>query len=162
MLAEDGWHHGVIGIVASRITEHFNLPSILISFDSSEGDGDIGKGSGRSIKGLNLVEALNFCSDLLVKFGGHELAAGLSIERSKLPEFRRRINEYARAHLSDEDMATMVDVDCELCPAEITLRQAQELYLLEPYGIANPVRYFFVRREDPRRLRDRLGRHTKK
>lgn len=149
VLAEDGWHHGVIGIVSSRITEHYNLPSVLISFDGADGEGDpaadIGKGSGRSIKGLNLVEALNYCSDLLVKFGGHELAAGLSIERAKLPEFRRRINEYAREHLSDEDLATTVDVDCELRPEEITLRQAQELYLLEPYGIANPVPVFLLR-----------------
>jgi len=162
VLADDNWHHGVIGIVSSRITEHYNLPSILISFDGSEGEGEIGKGSGRSIKGLNLVEALNYCSDLLVKFGGHELAAGLSIERAKLSEFRRRINEYARAHLSDEDLATTVDVDCELRIHEITLRQAQELYLLEPFGIANPVPVFMLRGA---RVLDVCavgsGRHTK-
>lgn len=148
VLAENDWHHGVIGIVSSRITEHYNLPSILISFDGSdEGDSgeDIGKGSGRSIKGLNLVEALNYCSDLLVKFGGHELAAGLSIERAKLPEFKRRINEYAREHLSESDLATTIDVDCELRPDEITLRQVNELYLLEPFGIANPVPVFALR-----------------
>ncbi len=166
VLAENDWHHGVIGIVSSRITEHYNLPSILISFDGSDSEGDpgadIGKGSGRSIKGLNLVEALNYCSDLLVKFGGHELAAGLSIERAKLPEFRRRINEYARAHLTEGDLATTIDVDCELRPNEITLRQANELYLLEPFGIANPVPVFALRNA---RIADvssiGSGKHTK-
>lgn len=151
VLDENSWHHGVIGIVSSRITEHYNLPSILISFDGSVADGgeltqtDVGKGSGRSVKGLNLVEALNSCGDLLVKYGGHELAAGLSIERGKVTEFKRRINDYARAQLGGGDFATTVDVDCELKPEEITLRQANELFMLEPYGIANPVPTFVLR-----------------
>ena len=151
VIDDNTWHHGVIGIVSSRITEHYNLPSILISFEGSVAEGDrcsgsdVGKGSGRSVKGLNLVEALNSCSDLLVKYGGHELAAGLSIERSKLPEFKRRINEYAAAQLSGSDLATTIDVDCALSTDEITLRQANELYMLEPYGIANPVPTFILR-----------------
>lgn len=139
VLDADNWHHGVIGIVASRITEHYNLPSILISFD-----GDIGKGSGRSIKGLNLVEALKSCDDLLIKYGGHELAAGLTIDRSNLPEFKRRINEYARRQLTDDSFVTSIDVDMELCVKDITLAQAKELELLEPFGIANPVPLFMM------------------
>lgn len=137
VLSENNWHHGVIGIVSSRITEKYNLPSILISFD-----GDIGKGSGRSIKGINLVEALKACSDLLIKFGGHELAAGLSVERANLPELRRRLNEYVRAHLTDAEAVTNIDIDMSIGISDITVDQASELYLLEPYGIANPVPVF--------------------
>jgi len=140
ILAEDSWHHGVIGIVSSRITEHYNLPSILISFD-----GDTGKGSGRSIKGLNLVDALRDSSDLLVKFGGHELAAGLSISKEKLPEFRRRINEYAASHLTKDDMITALNIDCELQAKDLTIRQVNEMYLLEPYGINNQTPEFILR-----------------
>ncbi len=140
VLDSDSWHHGVIGIVASRITEHYNLPSLLISFE-----GDLGKGSGRSVKGLNLVEALKECGDCLVKFGGHELAAGLSIERSKLDEFKKRINDYAREKLRDEELTTTLDIDCELEASDLTLEAASQLYLLEPYGIANPVPVFVLR-----------------
>ena len=140
VLADDSWHHGVIGIVASRVTEKYSRPSILISFD-----GDMGKGSGRSVRGLNLVGALGYCSDLLVKYGGHELAAGLSIERDRLPEFRRRINEYAAEHLSEEDLVTDIDIDTELLPSEATLKQAEELSLLEPFGVSNPVPVFIMR-----------------
>ena len=99
ILDDEEWHHGIIGIVASRITEKYACPSILISFEGngSEKSGeDFGKGSGRSVKGLNLVDALSECSDLLEKFGGHELAAGLTIKRENLPEFKRRLNDCAR------------------------------------------------------------------
>ena len=140
VLSADGWHHGVIGIVASRITEKYNLPSILISFD-----GDTGKGSGRSVKGLNLVDALSSCKDMLLKFGGHELAAGLSIDRSRLDEFKRAINEYAATHLSSEELVSTIDIDAELFDGDLTLRQASELRLLEPYGVSNPSPLFVTR-----------------
>lgn len=140
ILDDNSWHHGVIGIVSSRITEHYNLPSILISFD-----GETGKGSGRSIKGLNLVDALRDSSDLLLKFGGHELAAGLSIAKDNLPEFRRRINAYAEENLSKEDMTTSLDIDCELQARDLTIRQVNEMYLLEPYGINNQTPEFVLR-----------------
>lgn len=138
VLAQDEWHHGIIGIVASRITEYFDLPSVLISFD-----GDTGKGSGRSVKGLNLVEALNACKDLLLKYGGHELAAGLSIERNMFGEFKKRINEYAACNMSDRDTVP-VRIDCLLTASDLTLRQAKELRYLEPYGIANPAPAFMI------------------
>ncbi len=139
VLHDDGWNHGVIGIVSSRITEKYNRPSILISFD-----GEMGKGSGRSIKGLNLVEALTHCDDLLVKYGGHELAAGLSVTKDNLPAFRQRICDYAREHLGDEEPVVTLDIDCELYPEEISLRQAEELNLLEPCGVMNPVPLFLM------------------
>lgn len=142
VLDNETWHHGIIGIVASRITERYGCPSILISF---EGDGEIGKGSGRSVEGFDLVEGLRACSDLLVKFGGHELAAGLTIERDKLPEFRRRINECARGYISCGGVQTCLEAECELRPSDITMEQATELYYLEPYGVSNPTPVFVLR-----------------
>lgn len=146
VLDAENWHHGIIGIVASRITEKYSRPSILISFEGG-GDGedsDIGKGSGRSVKGLNLVENLERCSDLLVKYGGHELAAGLTIKRESLPEFRRRINECAREFLSEADRHPTLEADCELVPSDVNMDQAAELYYLEPYGVSNPPPVFVM------------------
>lgn len=158
VLEDECWHHGIIGIVSSRITEKYGCPSILISFDkkggsfehtevdpSSLSDDDIGKGSGRSVKGMNLVEALTYCRDLLEKHGGHELAAGLSIKRGNLEEFKKRINEYARECFSKEMLTPVIEADCELLPEDLTMAQSDELYRLEPYGISNPVPAFVVR-----------------
>lgn len=142
VLDDDKWHNGVIGIVCSRLTEKYNLPSILISFEQNKSDEpsdtDIGKGSGRSIPGFNLFEALKACSGLLTKYGGHELAAGLSIERKNLEAFRRAINAYAEDILKGGELSRSVDIDLILTPEEITSRLAEELYLLEPYGTSNP------------------------
>lgn len=141
VLDDDHWHHGVIGIVCSRITEKYNLPSILISFEHNMGDDpmptDMGKGSGRSVPGLNLFEALEACSHLLPKYGGHELAAGLSVERGKLDEFRRAINAYAKDVLGDRKLSRIIDIDLLLYPEEISVKLAEELYLLEPFGTGN-------------------------
>ena len=149
VLDDETWHHGIIGIVASRITEKYGCPSILISFEGS-GEGlnpdDAGKGSGRSIKGMNLVEVLSECSDLLEKYGGHELAAGLSIKRENLEEFKKRLNECARKALGDFDRKTVLEAECELVPSDITMEQANELYYLEPYGVSNPVPVFALQK----------------
>ena len=98
---------------------------------------DIGKGSGRSIRGLNLFEALADSSELLEKYGGHELAAGLSVTRGKLDDFRRAINKYAEEKLAGENLCRVVDIDIILHPEEISQRLAEELYLLEPFGTGN-------------------------
>lgn len=150
VLEADNWHHGVIGIVASRITERYGLPSILVSFANCEDpsvhlDGDVGKGSGRSIKGINLVDALTYCEEFLVKYGGHELAAGLSVTRGDLPAFRKKINEYARAHLNEEELIPTLYADCELHCEDITLRLCEDLRMLEPYGVENPMPVFVLR-----------------
>ena len=152
VLSDESWHHGIIGIVASRITERYSRPCILISFDdigdgsgtAEYGDKNIGKGSGRSIKGMNLVDALTHCDDLLLKYGGHELAAGLSIERSKLEEFKVRINDFARGCFDSAQPVAAVEAECELSPSDITMNQATELYRLEPYGVSNPVPMFVM------------------
>ena len=148
VLSSNNWHHGVIGIVASRITERYSKPCILVSFEgnsSAESASDIGKGSGRSVKGMNLVDALCHCGDLLVKFGGHELAAGLSVERGCLDEFRKKINEFAIATFSDIEASPAVEVDCEIDYSDITFDLATQLRILEPYGVGNPVPVFVVR-----------------
>lgn len=132
VLASDGWHPGVIGIVASRITEKYGKPAILISFD-----GDVGKGSGRSVKGINLVEALSACEELLLKFGGHELAAGLSIDREQLDDFRRKLNEYVREN-KDFEYVDELHIDCPCDIREVTVKNADEVACMEPYGTANP------------------------
>ncbi len=147
ILDSDHWHHGVIGIVSSRITEHYGLPSILVSFEGAveEGDDAVGKGSGRSIKGMNLVDALVHSSDHLVKFGGHELAAGLSVTRGELPAFRETINAYARGVLSEETLTPTMEADMELSAEELTMGLAENLSMLEPYGIGNAMPVFVMR-----------------
>ena len=150
VLEDNTWHHGVIGIVASRITEKYGLSSILISFDGqTSGEGsptDIGKGSGRSIKGLNLVDALVHSQDLLVKFGGHELAAGLSIHRGNIDLFREKINEYARSVIqSGSAVLSAVEYDFEIDADAIDMQFANEIRYLEPYGISNPIPAFLMR-----------------
>ena len=148
VLNADHWHHGVIGIVSSRITEKYSRPSILVSFEGNDSTSpspdDVGKGSGRSIKGMNLVDALCYCEENLVKFGGHELAAGLSVKRSELNTFREKINEYARANLTKEDMIPTVEADCKIEFEDITLSLAKAFQMLEPYGVANPVPVFVM------------------
>ncbi len=149
VLDADNWHHGVIGIVASRITEKYTRPAILVSFEGNESEvpspDDVGKGSGRSIKGMNLVDALCHCSDHLVKFGGHELAAGLSVTRAELDTFRRLINEYAVSNLDEKDMVQTVEADCELDFTDVNLALAKGIQLLEPYGVSNPIPAFVLR-----------------
>ena len=149
VLNADDWHHGVIGIVSSRITEKYCRPSILVSFEGNPEDVDhldnVGKGSGRSIKGMNLVDALCYCSEHLVKFGGHELAAGLSVTRDQLPIFIEKINEFARANLSEDDMVPVIEADCEMDFSDATIALADSLQLLEPYGVGNPVPQFIMK-----------------
>ncbi|MBR4662093.1 MAG: single-stranded-DNA-specific exonuclease RecJ, partial [Clostridia bacterium] len=123
VLSDDRWHHGIIGIVASRITERFGRSSILVSFEGEGNDGgedDIGKGSGRSVKGVNLVGALAECSDLLEKYGGHELAAGLTVKRGNLEAFRRKINEVVRKNGAHPDGgAAAIEADLELTSEDL-------------------------------------------
>ncbi len=140
VLAGDNWHHGVIGIVSSRITEKYNLPSILISVE----DG-IGKGSGRSINGLNISDALEACKDLLEKYGGHDLAAGLTVKAENIDALRERINGYARNRINPEDNEATVEIDLEILSSELTLENADELNRLEPCGTGNPQPVFVVK-----------------
>ncbi len=166
VLADNGWQQGIIGIVASKITERYGLPSILISFDGSVGESenelDDGKGSGRSIKGLNLVEALAYCEDLLVKYGGHELAAGLTVKRGNLDAFCTRINEYAARTLDEDAFKIKMDVDCAITMGDVNLTFAKELMRLEPYGTGNATPLFMIRDALVRKVSPtKGGEHTR-
>lgn len=140
VLTSDSWHLGVIGIVASKITDKYGLPSILISFDSD----NIGKGSGRSVKGFNINEAISNCRDCLIKYGGHELAAGLTISRDKVEEFRKRINEYAVQNFDFDGTCTYLDADFEISGKDVSIENVAEIMKLEPYGLSNPEPLFYM------------------
>ncbi len=133
VISGKGWHHGVIGIVSSKITEKYYKPSILFSIDEENA-----KGSGRSIEGFNLFKALTHCQHLLDKFGGHELAAGLSLNPSRLPDFRKSINEYADSVMKEEDLIPKLKIDVELEADDLNLDSVKELELLAPFGASNP------------------------
>lgn len=133
VLSSDKWHIGVIGIVASKITEKYSLPSILIS-----DDGTVGKGSCRSVKGFNINEALCECKDLLVKYGGHELAAGVTVESDKIDLFRKKINEYARENFDSDSICNFIDADLEIEMSDVSVQNALSLRSLEPFGLMNP------------------------
>lgn len=128
----ENWHHGVIGIVASRVTERCGKPCMIISRGETEA-----KGSGRSIEGFSLFEAICACGDLLIKFGGHPMAAGITLKPENIEAFRRRINQYAAEHFPQ--MPTqIVTLDCKLNPAALSVSMAQSLTQLEPFGNGNP------------------------
>lgn len=133
VLAEDGWHPGVIGIVASRLLEEHGRPVLLIALD-----GELGKGSGRSISAFDLHGALTECRDLLIRFGGHRAAAGVTIARADVPELARRFNEIALAHLTVDDLAAELRVDLELPLSEATFELEGLLRHFEPFGPSNP------------------------
>ena len=139
VLAHEGWHHGIIGIVASKISERFNKPCILISTDNENG-----KGSGRSIRSFNLFKALENSGHLMQKFGGHDLAAGLSIKPENIDKFREEINAYAKECLTEDDFMPFVHIDSELPPQYINMNTAEKLAILEPYGMGNACPLFFA------------------
>ena len=133
VLADESWHQGVVGIVASRIAEEFSCPTFLICLD-----GDHGKASSRSYGGFNLFSSLNTLSSLLESYGGHELAAGFTISRSNIPEFRRQICSLAAQFYTDDTPRTLLDVDCAI-PAELlTIPNVESLNVLEPCGNGCP------------------------
>lgn len=132
VLAKEDWHHGVIGIVASKLNEMFYKPCILISHSNG-----IGKGSGRSIPSMNLFDALSHCSDTLLDFGGHAIAAGLSINMSDFDSFSEKINKYAASTLTDDDMIPNLKIDCPLSSRSINLPNAKLISRLEPFGTGN-------------------------
>jgi len=140
VLVGDGWHPGVVGIVASRVVERYGRPTFLIAFD-----GEIGKGSGRSTSRFDLHAALLSCGDLLERFGGHRMAAGLTIHRSRVEEFRERFGDVARRILAPEDLGPEQRVDLEIGLHEITPELERLCRYLEPCGQGNPSPVFGVK-----------------
>lgn len=140
VIANKGWQHGVIGIVASKLTEKYYKPTILLTIEDEEATG-----SARSIKGFSIFDTLVKCSDLLGKFGGHEQAAGLSMDKNNIDELRRRVNEIADYNLTDEDMIENISVEFELNEGSIDFNLIEELHSLEPFGMSNPSPRFIIR-----------------
>lgn len=150
----ENYHSGVIGIVASRLVEKYDRPAIVLTVENGEC-----KGSGRSLKGFSLFDALSYCSQLLVKFGGHELAAGLSIKPENIGALRQRLNEYCE---KIEMPTRELEIDCVVCASELTLQSVAELARLEPFGNKNDSPVFAVENaliKDLKPLSD--GRHTR-
>jgi single-stranded-DNA-specific exonuclease len=135
VLAGEGWHPGVIGIVASRIAERHHRPAILIAIDPDTGTGT---GSGRSIPGFDLLEALNAAAPLLDRYGGHRAAAGLTIQADRIDELRAAIEQHAQETLTDDDLIPKERVDAVVGGAQLGLALADELAQLEPTGMGNP------------------------
>lgn len=145
VVAANGWHPGVLGIVASRISRKYHRPTIVIGFEGNS----TGKGSGRSIEGLNLVEALNRCSGSLQKYGGHEMAAGLTIRESDIGDFSEAFRGAARELLSDEDLQPCLRLDHELMFSDLNGDFLQWHEMLQPFGNGNPAPLFFAREVEP-------------
>nr|WP_246559438.1 single-stranded-DNA-specific exonuclease RecJ [Geoanaerobacter pelophilus] len=140
VLASAEWHPGVIGIVASRIVDIFHRPTVLISLEQGSG-----RGSGRSIPGFHLYQALHACTDHLLRFGGHRQAAGLAIDESALASFVEHFDEVTAGELSEEDLVPELLIDSELCPGDISVDLAEKVAALHPFGMGNPEPLFLVR-----------------
>lgn len=156
VIGKEGWHHGVIGIVASKITELYFKPAILVGFENG-----IGKGSGRSIPGFDLHAALHSINGYLDKFGGHEMAVGVTVSQSKFNEFAEKLEQKAKeAHT--EQIVPIISIDKEIQPKELTIELIEELGKLEPYGTSNTVPLFLIRNLKIDSIRTLVeGRHLK-
>ena len=154
VVAGDGWHRGVIGIVASKLVDAFHRPAIVISVD-----GGLGHGSCRSIPSFNMLAALDSCGDAMIKFGGHKQAAGLTIESSRIRELRSRVNDYADERLQPDDLRPRIWLDGALGFRAISEQLVSEMTKLAPFGAGNPRPVFRASRveviDGPRRIKDR-------
>jgi single-stranded-DNA-specific exonuclease len=154
VVAGEGWHRGVIGIVASKLVDAFHRPAVVLSID-----GDTAHGSCRSISGFDMLAGLETCAPLLVRYGGHKMAAGLTLESSRIRELRARLNDHADALLGPDDLRPRLRIDDVLAFGTITGRVASELAALAPFGPSNPRPVFCAHHVDivdgPRRLKDR-------
>lgn len=155
--AGEGWHHGIVGIVASKITERYSKPCIIISFD-----GELAKGSGRSVEGFSLYEAIKHCEHLLVKFGGHEMAAGLTLKTADITSLREEINKYADTYMEAQHLVPKLKIDLCLKKEDISISNIKELEMLEPFGPGNTAPVFAYRNISVSSLRTLSeGRHLK-
>ena len=136
----EGWHRGVIGITATRVVERYGRPTLIVSRDGEEAHG-----SGRSIRAFHLLNALESCSGLFTRYGGHSHAVGFSLPASSVEELRRQLDGYARAHLTPADFEPVLDVDAELALDQVTPELLEALRQLEPFGQGNPEPIFSAR-----------------
>ncbi|MBD2577528.1 single-stranded-DNA-specific exonuclease RecJ [Oscillatoria sp. FACHB-1406] len=139
---KEDWHHGVIGIVASRLVERYGVPTFICTYDD-EGEGKI-RGSARSIPEFHIAEALNYCDDLLGKHGGHQAAGGFSLEAKNFSAFEARLSEFAHQYLEPEHLKPLVTVDAEVDFDRITPQLYAQIDCLNPWGIGNPEPIFWT------------------
>jgi single-stranded-DNA-specific exonuclease len=155
VVGDAGWHPGVVGIVASRLLRRYHRPTFVIGFDAM----GIGKGSGRSIEGFSLVAALTRCAPLLEKFGGHEMAAGVTMRQENFAAFRETFAQAAREMIAPENLQRALRLDAELRLAEVNLNLLDEHDALQPFGTANHQPVFFTRgvtlSGEPRMMKDK-------
>ncbi len=137
VVAGEGWAPGVVGIVASKLVERFARPAFVVALDGNAAHAE-GRGSARSWRGFDLYQALKGCADLLVRYGGHAAAAGLTVKKSQLPELRRRLSAAAAEHLGDGTAPRTLELDAEVALGLIDQSFGDELSRLEPFGVANP------------------------
>ncbi|GIU83207.1 MAG: single-stranded-DNA-specific exonuclease RecJ [Acidobacteria bacterium] len=140
VIAKENWHRGVIGLVASKVTEKFNRPSFIISVEDGEGHG-----SARSIMNFNVAEALESASEILIKHGGHAQAAGFKVRVDDIPTLEELLNRYASEKLSEKDLKPCITIDAHLSFKSINFKLWEELQLFEPFGIGNPKPVFLTR-----------------
>lgn len=148
------WHKGVVGIAASKLTEHYYRPTIVLT----AGENGVISGSARSVAGFDLYSAIDSCRDLLTNFGGHAFAAGLSMLETSLPEFKRRFEEYVAAHITEEQKHPTIEVEAEIAFAEISDQFYRVLRCLEPFGPGNPRPIFVTRNVINNRYTKRVGK----
>ena len=141
VVASEGWHPGVIGIVASRVVDKYFRPTIILTDDNG-----VYKGSARSIPGFHLYDGLSSLSDLLLSFGGHKYAAGVKIAKENLEEFRERFNKIVKENLKKEDFIPEINIDAEIDSKDITNEIMQYLEKLEPYGQGNKEPVFYMKK----------------
>jgi single-stranded-DNA-specific exonuclease len=134
VLSGGGYNAGVVGIVCSRLVERFGRPCIVIADDGAEA-----KGSGRSVEGFSLIEAVRACSERLTRFGGHPMAAGFSLASGDIADFADRLERFAASHYQ-EMPPVRLKIDCAVSPAQMTLDEAKGLSALEPFGCGNEPR----------------------
>ncbi|MFE0503562.1 single-stranded-DNA-specific exonuclease RecJ [Peribacillus butanolivorans] len=135
IIGREGWNAGVVGIVASKLVERFYRPTIVLSYDREKGHA---KGSARSIAGFDLFESLSTCRELLPHFGGHPMAAGMTLKIEDVQELRDRMNMIAKEQLSEEDFTPITNLDGATTLAEVSIQTIQEMSLLAPFGVTNP------------------------
>lgn len=133
VIGDIDWHIGVLGIVASRIVDKHCRPCVAVALN-----GETGKGSARSIKGFDITEAMKSCADILKSFGGHTMAAGMSIECSEFENFRKRMVDYGREHLTEEILMSEIKIDAEVLLTQLHQDEVNTLKMLEPFGMGNP------------------------
>jgi single-stranded-DNA-specific exonuclease len=141
VVGDDGWHPGVVGIVASRLLRVHHRPALVIGFDEQ----GMGKGSGRSLEGLSLVEALTRCDSLLERYGGHEMAAGLTLRRERFGEFREAFRACARETLTAEQLLARMQLDVEITLGDINFELLDQYCALQPFGMGNHQPIFIAR-----------------